>query len=67
MANEPNIRIFWQPEPDAVEYARFVIEGARILKEVNPDCKICAGVTAGIPIATLNDTLIIGQMRHHEI
>jgi hypothetical protein len=67
MANEPNIRIFWQPEPDAVEYARFVIEGANILKEVNPDCKICAGVTAGIPIDWLREFLAAGTAPHFDV
>lgn len=67
MANEPNIRIFWQPEPDAVEYAQFVIEGAKILKEVNPDCKICAGVTAGIPMDYIREFLAAGTVPYFDV
>jgi hypothetical protein len=67
MANEPNIRIFWQPEPDAVEYARFVIEGAQVLKEVNPDCKICAGVTAGIPMDYIREFLAAGTVPYFDV
>jgi hypothetical protein len=62
MANEPNIRIFWQPEPDAVEYAQFVIEGAKVLKSVDPDCMICAGVTAGIPLDYIREFLAAGTV-----
>lgn len=67
MANEPNIGIFWQPEPDAVEYAQFVIEGSKILKAVNPDCKICGGVTAGIPMDYIREFLAAGTVPYFDV
>jgi hypothetical protein len=67
MANEPNIPIFWQPEPDAVEYAQFVIEGAQVLKTVDPACKICAGVTAGIPMDYIREFLAAGTVPYIDV
>lgn len=67
MANEPNIRIFWQPEPDAVEYAQFVIEGSKVLKSVDPNCKICAGVTAGIVLDYIREFLAAGTVPHFDV
>jgi hypothetical protein len=67
MANEPNIRIFWPPEPDAVEYAEFVIEGAKVLKSVDPDCQICAGVTAGIVMDYIREFLAAGTVPYFDV
>jgi hypothetical protein len=67
MANEPNIRTFWMPEPDAVEYAQFVIEGSKIIRDVDPSYKICAGVTAGIPMDWTREFLAAGTVPYFDV
>jgi polysaccharide biosynthesis protein PslG len=46
--NEPNIALFWRPEPDAKAYALMVRRVSAAMREVDPDIKILAGVMAGV-------------------
>lgn len=46
--NEPNIRNFWRPEPDAREYGLLVQRAGEAVKSAKKDAKIIAGVLAGV-------------------
>ncbi|CAN5222480.1 hypothetical protein BH09SUM1_BH09SUM1_21920 [soil metagenome] len=45
--NEPNIRPFWMPTPDAEDYAKLLQEASSRIKEADPRAKVVAMVTAG--------------------
>jgi len=49
--NEPNIRFFWKPHPNAKAYGRMVKEVAEIIKAVDPKATVLAGATANVRIA----------------
>lgn len=45
--NEPNISVFWEPRPDAGEYAEVVRVGYAAAKRGNPRCTVIAPGLAG--------------------
>jgi len=45
--NEPNISVFWEPEPNADAYARTLAAGYRGCKTGNPDCNVLGVSLAG--------------------
>ncbi len=45
--NEPNIRNFWRPDPDAKEYGLLVQRAGEAVHSVKRDAKVIAGVLAG--------------------
>lgn len=51
--NEPNIDLFWKPEPNAVNYARLAEVAAARIHQGDPDAMIAGGVTAGIALPFL--------------
>ena len=46
--NEPNIRNFWRPDPDAKEYGLLVQRAGEAVKSVKKDAQVIAGVLAGV-------------------
>ncbi len=46
--NEPNIRSFWQPAPDAGEYGLLVQRAGEAIHSANGNVKVIAGVLAGV-------------------
>jgi hypothetical protein len=44
--NEPNIPIFWSPEPDAADYAELLKVAYPAIKEANPDAIVLGGATS---------------------
>jgi len=38
--NEPNISVFWQPEPNFVDYAKLLKASHEVIKKIDPDAKI---------------------------
>ncbi len=46
--NEPNIKNFWRPEPDAANYAYLVRETAAAMHAVDSDIQVIGGVLAGV-------------------
>lgn len=45
--NEPNISMFWQPQPNVEDYAAMLKEAYRAAKRADPRCVIVGAVTAG--------------------
>lgn len=45
--NEPNITVFWEPEPNAAAYAETLAAGYRGCKAGNPDCRVMGISLAG--------------------
>ncbi len=45
--NEPNIRPFWNPTPDAKDYARLLKKTYEAVKKADPDSMVVAMCTAG--------------------
>jgi len=45
--NEPNIQVFWEPQPDAQAYARTLAAAYRGCKAGDPDCKVVGVSLAG--------------------
>jgi hypothetical protein len=46
--NEPNHRNYWGSVPDGKEYGKLLVETAKLIKELDPGCKIIGGAMAGI-------------------
>lgn len=46
--NEPNHRNYWGDEPNGKEYGQLVFQTAKLIREIDPECKIIAGATSGI-------------------
>lgn len=45
--NEPNIRVFWEPEPDPQTFARIAIAGYHAAKRGNPNAVVMTPALAG--------------------
>lgn len=67
MPNEPNVGIFWQPEPDAVELARYVREAEELIEDVTPDAKLVGGVLAGLDVSYTREFLAAGGAKHIDV
>ncbi len=59
--NEPNHRNYWGSEPDGKEYGKLLFETARLIKEIDPDCKVIGGSMAGINPQFADDFLSVGS------
>lgn len=65
--NEPNHRNYWGSEPNGKEYGNLIIETARVIKEVDPDCKLIGGAMAGIDAKFADDFLGTGSFKYLDI
>jgi len=59
--NEPNHPNYWGTEPDGKEYGKLLVETAKLIREVDPDCKIIGGSMAGIHPDFADDFLSVGS------
>lgn len=59
--NEPNHRNYWGATPDGKEYGQLLVQTARLMKEIDPACKIIGGSMAGINPDFANDFLSVGS------
>jgi polysaccharide biosynthesis protein PslG len=55
--NEPNLKRFWSPKPDAKSYQKLLLKAAGRMKEVFPKCKIISGGIAGFDFKYFNEFL----------
>ncbi|MGQ9504948.1 MAG: GH39 family glycosyl hydrolase [Thermogutta sp.] len=63
--NEPNIKGFWKPgDPSPELYTEFVVQTAKIIREIIPDATIIGGALAGMPTDYLQKLLACGLARH---
>lgn len=60
--NEPNIG-FWQPRPNADEYARLALETAQAVKKADPKATVLAAGTSGFPLPFLETAFKMGLLR----
>lgn len=58
--NEPNHRNYWGATPDGKEYGRLLVETAKLIKELDPGCKVIGGSMAGIHPDFAEDFLSVG-------
>jgi len=47
--NEPNLDIFWSPQPGADDYAELAIEAAKAIRRADPKATILAPASSGFP------------------
>jgi len=59
--NEPNHPNYWGTEPDGKEYGKLLVQTAKLIREVDPGCKIIGGSMAGISPDFANDFLSVGS------
>ena len=59
--NEPNHRNYWGSPPDGREYGQLLVATARLIKELDPGCKVIGGSTAGIDPKFTADFLSVGS------
>jgi len=59
--NEPNHRNYWGSVPDGKEYGLLLVKTAKIIKELDPGCKIIGGAMAGIDPKFTDDFLSVGS------
>lgn len=59
--NEPNHRNYWGGLPDGKEYGRLLAETAKLIRELDPDCKVIGGSMAGINPQFADDFLSMGN------
>ncbi len=53
--NEPNIKQFWKPEPNAADYCKLVEEAAAAIRKADPKAIVVAGATSQIPFEWLEE------------
>lgn len=53
--NEPNIKQFWRPQPNAEDYCKLVEETAPRIRKADPTGLVVAGATSQIPLGWLED------------
>ena len=58
--NEPNHRNYWGTTPDGKEYGKLLVETAKLIREIDPGCKIIGGSMAGIDAEFTDDFLSVG-------
>lgn len=59
--NEPNHRNYWGATPDGKEYGKLLVETAKLIREIDPGCKIIGGSMAGINPEFTDDFLSVGS------
>ncbi|MFC2116403.1 hypothetical protein ACFLTU_07995 [Bacteroidota bacterium] len=59
--NEPNHRNYWGATPDGKEYGRLLVQTAKLIKELDPGCKVIGGSMAGINPEFTEDFLSVGS------
>ncbi|MGQ9525911.1 MAG: cellulase family glycosylhydrolase [Armatimonadota bacterium] len=47
--NEPNLEIFWRPQPAVDDYAALVIETAKAIRKADPKATVLAPASSGFP------------------
>ena len=57
--NEPNHRNYWGSTPDGKEYGRLLVQTAKLIREIDPGCKIIGGSMAGINAEFTDDFLSV--------
>lgn len=65
--NEPNHRNYWGSEPDGKEYGKLLLETAKLIKQIDPDCKVIGGSMAGINPKFADDFLSTGSGKYIDI
>jgi len=61
--NEPNIKQFWKPEPNADDYCKLVEAAAPLVKKADPSGLVLAPATSTIPFPWLEDCFKRGLLR----
>ena len=61
IGNEPNIDVFWKPEPNCKQYSQWANMVSRTVKEINPEAKIAIG-----SITIPNKAWVVGQVTGKE-
>jgi len=62
--NEPNIEVFWRPQPSVRDYSRLAAAVARAIKEVCPECVVLAPATSGVDLEFVRDAAALGLLEH---
>ena len=61
--NEPNLSLFWKPEPQPERYAALVASAYDAIKAQNPRIKVLAGALAGAPISRRDPLRVTMSLR----
>ena len=61
--NEPNIKLFWTPQPSVDDYCKLVELTAPLVKKADPTGLLIAGATSGIPFKWLEDCFKKGLLK----
>jgi polysaccharide biosynthesis protein PslG len=61
--NEPNIKQFWSPQPNAEDYCKLVEEAAPRIKAADPRGQIVGGATSEIPMGWLESCFKAGLLK----
>jgi hypothetical protein len=62
--NEPNLGQFWQPKPDASEYAALAIDAAKAIRAADPKAAIVAPGSSGFPWEFFETMFRAGLLQH---
>jgi hypothetical protein len=65
--NEPNHRNYWGSDPNGKEYGKLLLETAKLIKQIDPDCKVIGGAMAGIDPKFTDDFLSTGSDKYIDI
>jgi len=60
--NEPNIEVFWRPQPSVRDYARLAVAAAEAIKGVCPECVVLAPATSGVDVAFVREAAALGLL-----
>lgn len=61
--NEPNIKHFWKPEPNAADYCKLVQQAAAAIRKADPNGLVVAGATSQIPFEWLEECFKSGLLK----
>jgi Carbohydrate family 9 binding domain-like/Glycosyl hydrolase catalytic core/Beta-galactosidase len=65
--NEPNLTVFWSPQPDAEDYTKLLQIAYKQAKLANPDCVVAAPTLAGLDWQFMEDIYKYGAKGNFDV
>ena len=60
--NEPNIAVFWKPQPNVGDYVKLAAAAAAAVKGACPSCTVLAPATSGVDVSFISSAASLGLL-----
>lgn len=60
--NEPNIAVFWKPQPNVADYVKLAVAAAAEVKAACPSCAVLAPATSGVDLNFISSAASLGLL-----